>query len=574
MNMNKKILTGVMAFAVSLPIITSCSSDYLDEAPRTAISAETVKSSEQGAVAAVTGLCRQMQRQFDDLKNGNLNASGESFFANLYGEGLGADANIGEITNYASSGCNIDNMRAPSGWWGAWMYRYCYSIIGSANSILASLPESDLSDTQYWLKGCALTMRAHCYWRLMEVFGPRWVDSQNGEAYVLVLRIHANEPNEHPLNTCNEVYDQMYADLNEAIICFGKTSIDRGDELFYPDISVARGTLARMAMLKNDYATAQKMAHDARSGYKIMTPTEYLEGFSTTNDEWMWAPAMDPLGVYYWGFGAHYACNGHYVKSWGYSDSMDYSLYRHLKETDVRAKLYFGPLTIKFAPEIAEKYGIVEEDFFNNDNMTKTKWGVSLTGTGASPKGKKLAMWNFIKDYGKTFNSLRPEDIKGIYLTNTKGISMGVQYKFQGLADGYTSCWPPYMRAAEMLLTEAEAAYHNGDESTALNCLKELMAQRDETYDFQGTGVDLLDEIRLQRRIELWGEGFCWFDYKRWNIPMERKAWDADNLEECGGWPNTLARKFETDFMYGWRVAVPQREFTYNKLADPKLLGL
>ena len=130
------------------------------------------------------------------------------------------------------------------------------------------------------------------------------------------------------------------------------------------------------------------------------------------------------------------------------------------------------------------------------------------------------------------------------------------------------------MRAAEMLLTEAEAAYHNGDESTALNCLKELMAQRDETYDFQGTGVDLLDEIRLQRRIELWGEGFCWFDYKRWNIPMERKAWDADNLEECGGWPNTLARKFETDFMYGWRVAIPQREFTYNKLADPKLLGL
>lgn len=574
--MKNKVLIWSVVAALSVPAIISCSSDYLDEQPRTSISGQTVASSEEGAVAAVTGLARQMQRQFADLKNGNLNASGETFFVNLYGEGLGADANFGEITNYANGACNPNNLRSLTGWWAAWMYDYCYSIIRSANSILGSLPESDsdLSDSQNWLKACALTMRSHCYFRLMQVYGPRWVDSNNGQDYVLVLRLKSGEPNEHPLNTCNEVFDQLYDDLNEAIKCFKNTSIERGDNLYYPDVTVAQGTLARLALLKNDYSTAQKMAHDARSAYKIMNEKEYLEGFSVTNDEWMWAPAMDPLGIYYWGFGPHYACNGHYVKNWGYSCSMDYNLYRHLKPTDVRARLYFGPLVCQFEPEMAEKYGITEKDFFDNSITTQTKLGVSITSTGKSPKGKNLKMWQFIKEYGTTFYDLRPEDIKGIYPTNTKGICMGVQYKFQGLADGYTSCWPPYMRAAEMLLIEAEAAFQNHDENTALSCLNELMAKRDTDYSFSGTGNALLEEIKLQRRIELWGEGFNWFDYKRWNEPLTRKAWDADNLTECGGWPQTLARTFETDFMNGWRVAIPNTEFVYNKAADASLLGL
>ena len=570
---NNILICGLIAAAFS-PAMVSCSSDYLDEAPLTDPSAETVKSSEQGAEAAITGLSRQMQIQFADLKNGNLNASGEIFFRNLYGEGLGCDDNVGEITNYSTSATNPAVMRNLTGWWASWMYDYCYSIIGSANKIIANLPEGELSDVEHWVNACAKTMRAHSYWRLMQVYGPRWADSKNGEEYVLVLRTLGVEPNDKPLNTCNEVYDQIYADLDDAIASFGKTTKERGADMFYPDLSVAQGTYARVAMLKNDYTKAQQMAHAARQPYSIMTPDEYLGGFSTANREWMWYPAMDPLGTYYWGFGPHYACNGHYVKSWGYSCSMDYGLYRNLQPTDVRSKLYFGPLLVDLMPDMAAQYGITKEDFFNNDEMTQTKLGVSITGTGKNPTGKKKDMWDFIMAYGKTLYPLRPADIKGIYQTNTKGICMGVQYKFQGLDDGYTSCWPPYMRAGEMLLTEAEAAYMNGDTETAKSCLEELMAQRDESYTVTATGEALLDEIKLQRRIELWGEGSCWFDFKRWNVTMSRKAWDVDNLATCGGWPNTLARDFAPDFMYGWRCAIPNAEFTYNKEADASLLGL
>ncbi|MDE5960397.1 MAG: RagB/SusD family nutrient uptake outer membrane protein, partial [Duncaniella sp.] len=378
--MKNRYIIGGLAVALMTPALVSCGDDFLNEEPITNISSVTVNTSEEGANAAVTGLVRQMQRQFSDLKNGNLNASGETFFANLYGEGLGPDNNVGEATNYMRTGIKPANFRYATGWWPSWMYKYCYSIIGSANSILTNLSEDPTNDNELWLKASALTMRAHAYTRLMQVYAPRWIDSNNGEKHCIVLRIKSGEPNEKQFNTCNEVYDQLYKDLNDAIAYFEKSSKKRGNQLFFVDENVARGIYARLALLKDDYQTAQKMAHDARQDYTIMSEKDYLSGFSTQNDEWMWAPAMDPLGIYYWGFGAHYACNGQYVKSWGYSSSMQYSLYKHFSETDVRSQLYFGPLCVKHAPEIAAKYGVTEEDFFNPNNYSNQTYGISITG--------------------------------------------------------------------------------------------------------------------------------------------------------------------------------------------------
>ncbi len=576
--MKNRYIIGALAVALMTPALVSCGDDFLNEEPITNISSVTVNTSEEGANAAVTGLMRQMQRQFDDLKNGNLNASGETFFANLYGEGLGPDNNVSEITNYMRSGCKPANFRyKQNGWWTVWMYDYCYSIIGSANSILTNLSENPTNDNELWLKASALTMRAHAYTRLMQVYAPRWIDSKEGEEYCIVFRTKSGEPNDKQFSTCNEVYDQLYIDLDEAIRCFESSSKTRGEQIFFVDENVARGIYARLALLKDDYQTAQKMAHDARQSYPIMSEQEYLSGFTVEkkNSEWMWAPANDPLGVYYWGFGPHYACNGHYVKSWGYSCSMQYDLYKNFKESDVRSQLYFGPLCVKHAPEMAAKYGITEEDFFDPSLYSKQTYLISITGSGASPKGKNKDMWNFIKEYGTRWANIRPNDIKGIYPTNSKGLSFGVQYKFQGNDDGYTSCWPPYMRSAEMLLIEAESAYQNGDENTAVSCLTELMAKRDPNYAIPATsGKALLDEVKLQRRLELWGEGFNWFDYKRWNEVIEYKTFDKDDIENMGSYPTTVAATYQPDFMMGWRAAIPQNEFTYNKEANPALVGL
>lgn len=80
-----------------------------------------------------------------------------------------------------------------------------------------------------------------------------------------------------------------------------------------------------------------------------------------------------------------------------------------------------------------------------------------------------------------------------------------------------------YMRVAEMYLTEAEALARGGNENQARNVLFELVSTRDPGYTLStNSGQALIDEILLQRRIELWGEGFAWFDMKRNGIGLER----------------------------------------------------
>jgi len=74
-----------------------------------------------------------------------------------------------------------------------------------------------------------------------------------------------------------------------------------------------------------------------------------------------------------------------------------------------------------------------------------------------------------------------------------------------------------YMRVAEMYLLNAEAAANTGDEATAKISLKFLLDQRmaDTSFIDGLSGKALLDEIYLQTRIELWGEGKSYLAMKR-----------------------------------------------------------
>lgn len=73
------------------------------------------------------------------------------------------------------------------------------------------------------------------------------------------------------------------------------------------------------------------------------------------------------------------------------------------------------------------------------------------------------------------------------------------------------------IRTAEMILVEAEAKYHNSDVSGAHDLLYALQLNRDpNAVRSSNTGQDLLEEIYLERRKELYGEnGVEWFDAKR-----------------------------------------------------------
>ncbi len=96
--------------------------------------------------------------------------------------------------------------------------------------------------------------------------------------------------------------------------------------------------------------------------------------------------------------------------------------------------------------------------------------------------------------------------------------------KFQTPVAGKWAGDYQYMRVSEMYLIEAEGlARQTGKDAEAIAVLEELVKARFPTYSATGlSGNDLIDEILLQRRIELWGEGFSLIDIKRLNQGLDR----------------------------------------------------
>lgn len=80
-----------------------------------------------------------------------------------------------------------------------------------------------------------------------------------------------------------------------------------------------------------------------------------------------------------------------------------------------------------------------------------------------------------------------------------------------------------YLRAAAMYYIEAEALARSGNEPGARQVLYDITITRDPSYVLStNSGTALIDEIILQKRIELWGEGYAWFDMKRLGVPLTR----------------------------------------------------
>ena len=90
------------------------------------------------------------------------------------------------------------------------------------------------------------------------------------------------------------------------------------------------------------------------------------------------------------------------------------------------------------------------------------------------------------------------------------------------------------MRASEMLLIEAEALAREGFPEKAVIPLNELRHARGlGDYDLTGKSQeDVINEILMERRRELWGEGFAIGDILRTQGSVEREALSTEVQEQ------------------------------------------
>jgi hypothetical protein len=127
-------------------------------------------------------------------------------------------------------------------------------------------------------------------------------------------------------------------------------------------------------------------------------------------------------------------------------------------------------------------------------------------------------------------------------------------YSFNS-SDNFGDC--VFMRASEMFLIEAEGLAMSGKSAEAQALLHQFVLTRDpNAVKSFSTGKALQNEIYLQRQIELWGEGFSYFDHKRLKLGFTRNYPDTNHREDA------QFNKEPEDLVFRW--VIPRQEIINN----------
>lgn len=262
------------------------------------------------------------------------------------------------------------------------------------------------------------------------------------------------------------------------------------------NLNVAQGLKARVALTQGNWEIAADYANKARTGMSLMSIADYGAGFNDYNNkEWMWGSHINEVQTQYFG-------------NFGAYMSRNYS------STVIRS----CPKAIN-----SKLYNMIPSTDVRSTLFDKTGQHTALA---------------------------LPANFSKFPYTSQKFLSIGT---------GDSRCDVPYMRVAEMYLIEAEAKARLGS-ADAVNVLFNFEKTRNPSYTLStNIGQALIDEILLQRRIELWGEGFRFYDLKRTNSALDRTGANHDS-----GITNGVMNVASSDKRWQWLI--PKAEVDANPL--------
>lgn len=473
---------------VLIGLMTSCEKDFLETKPTDQTSTADAFSTTKNAWAAVNGIHRYMFSQiFGNQSQGGQ--SGNMLYVDIFGD----DVVFPNVSNsWLRDEYQWLSFSNPSRYSNLYNYGFYYAIIGNANMIIANVDAAagDQKEKEA-IKAQALTYRAWSYFNLVQLFGKRYVAGQaNSDLGVPLILEPTTEP--APRSTVAEVYAQIDKDINEAISLFTSSAYKRPSKSDF-DGNVAKGIKARVALTKQDWATAAQMAKEARIGYTLMSQADYVKGFNNyDNAEWLWGSRIIQAETnYFYSFFAYMSFNFNSTAIRACPKTIYSVLYDKISGTDIRKTLFdpTGKNTVDFP--------------------------LPSTAYARVPYQQKK------------------------FLVNDPSSSIGDV---------------PYMRAAELYLIEAEALAAQGKDSEAATVLHEMVVTRDPSYvKSSNTGAALLEEIRVQRRIELWGEGFRFYDLKRTDSKLDRRGGNHNASYTAGLMEVAPGDK-------RWQLPIPQSE--------------
>jgi hypothetical protein len=416
-----------------------------------------------------------------------VNAALNSVYASLrstrnYGRDLlavsDALADVGQTTS--NSGRLIgENNNQPGAHFSAGFWQNTYGAINEANLILDGLSKvegASAAQIARW-EGEAKFLRGLYYFDLVKVYSymptalyqPGVID-QGGIPVVTegVITSGVALSRQTPRSTINEVYAQIYKDLEDA-----KKLLGTGRGVQYGSGAAASALLSRVALYRGDWAkvVAESTTALASNVGTVLSGSAYVNG---------WRAPVNPESM----FEVRFALA---TESIGVNESLQSSYTTLLNLTNKNSQGGWGD----FIPNarVRALFGLTALQI-GTPATDNNNWDVTRN---ADVRAQLFTTGNTVRGAGRQ-------------IENTKFMSKsGFAY-----ADNV-----PVIRKSEMHLNRAEANYQLKNESAALtelNAFKSLRGLPAVTL----AGNALLEEILLERMKEFIGEGHRFFDLKRY----------------------------------------------------------
>lgn len=390
--------------------------------------------------------------------------------------------------------------------YGQFFWNYYWKFVQTQNNLISAVNPETATEPQLGMLGAAQAFRALAYLDMAQMFEflPNDKTSNiNGSGKdvlnLTVPIVREGMTVEQARNNPRVHRDDMAAFILEDLDNAEKNIVYLEEATkTLPHLDVVYGLKARLYMWIGDYVNAKKYARLAidNASAGVMTEADCRDpktGFNQLS-KWMLGSqlvaedATVKTGIVNW---ASWMCN---EAEYGYAAAepmtmIDAAMYNRLNNTDFRKKMFKAP-------------------------------------AGHELSGQEVYISDAFSKYIPTYGAIKFRPNEG----NTEEYTIGSATAF------------PLMRVEEMYFIEAEAAEHvtAGEGKELLEAF--MTANRDPEYKFP-EGFNAVDEIVFQKRVELWGEGLSFFDYKRLNMSVTR-GYAGTNFDE--------SRTFNTSGRPAW----------------------
>ena len=482
----------ILLVTLIFPVLLSCEDEFLERTPTDAISADDALASVDNMQLVLNGVHRGLYSQSQTVfPGGDTGRANDHYWVPL-GDNLAGylihSANANNLSWRSAMQWNEHTIQTSLTSELLWYHRY--NIILHANLLINGIAESGFTETARLneILGQAYTYRAMAYLSLVQHYAKGYLIGNPETDPGVPLLFSSESPfTSQPRSSVQDIYDQIGTDLTDAITAFENgsgrsgTSAEAKSQL---NIDVAYGIRARWALSKGDWETAAASAVAARQDYPLLNEADWLSGFNSNElSEVIWGSHVIEAETTFFRsyfYLASNTFNGSQIRN--NPKIADRRLVDAIPETDYRGKAF-----IVDAPNTNTSAANQQGGFGNDPNYTDEA----------------------------AFNARRAEINAEYGITNSFNQHPYMHFKLKNASPGTID--PDdviYMRSSEMFLIEAEALAMMDDVPNAQIALETLVNERDSAFDVSvfNTRASLMEEIKFQRRLELWGEGFGYTD--------------------------------------------------------------